>query len=84
MGLQEATCGGSAHREALAAVLLTELEMSLLLQAFKQVWQKRDQALGTQPIERVPGQYQRLLDLRPIPAAQVDASSGGESKVEMA
>jgi len=35
MGLQETICGGGAHGEELATVLLAELEMALLLQVFK-------------------------------------------------
>ena len=42
MGLQEAICGSRAHREKLAAVFFAELYMSMLLQVFKNVWQKRD------------------------------------------
>jgi hypothetical protein len=70
MGLQEAICGSRAHREKLAAVFLAELYMSMLLQGFKNVWQKRDEAFGTNPIERLPGQHQRLFDLRSIPTAK--------------
>jgi len=63
--------GGSEKRNLVeAAVLLAELDISLHLQAFKQVRQKRDQAFGANAIERVPGQHQRLLDLWPIATAQ--------------
>ena len=70
MGLQEAICGSRAHREKLAAVFLAEVYMSMLLQRFKHVWQKRDQAFGTNLIERLPGQHQCLFDLRPIAPAE--------------
>src|SRR5215471_18451473 len=66
MGLQEAICGRGAHREQLAAVFLAESDMSLFLQRFEHVRQKRDQAFGTDPIERLPDQHQCLFNLRLI------------------
>ena len=42
----------------------------MLLQGFKNDWQKRDEAFGTNPIERLPDQHQYLFDLRSIPTTK--------------
>lgn len=66
MSLEETICGGRTHREKQASMFLIELHLSLLLQGFKQVWQKWDQAFGANPVERFPSQHQCLFHLWPI------------------
>ena len=70
VGLQEAILGRRTHREEKTSVFLTELDMSILLQGFDDAWQEWNEAFGTDPVERLPGQHQCLFDLWPIPTTE--------------
>ena len=51
-------------------MLVTELKMPMLFQRFNDTWQERDQAFGTNAVERLPDQHQRLFNLRSIVSAK--------------
>jgi len=70
MGLQQAIRGSRAHREEQATLFFVQLKVPNLLQAFDDAWQERDQAFRANPVERLPGQHQRLFHLWPIAPAE--------------
>lgn len=70
MSLQQTVRGSRAHREEQATLFFVQLEVPIRFQGFDDAWQERDQAFRANPVERLPGQHQRLFHFWPIAPAE--------------